>query len=85
MKKLKLDLDSLDVRSFATETVPEERGTVQGRGISRQQQELTITQLPQTDTGTTSFTYPNTFGTGPCTTAPSSDFPCFTTGQQTAL
>jgi hypothetical protein len=80
MKKLKLDLDSLDVRSFATEAAPEERGTVLARSISDQFPQLTF---PQTDTGTTSFTYPNTWGTGPCTTAPSSDFPCYTTDQRT--
>jgi hypothetical protein len=80
MKKLKLDLDSLDVRSFATETVPEERGTVQARGITLPKQELTF---PQTDTQPPSLTYPDTWGTGPCTTAPSSDFPCYTIDEQT--
>ncbi len=81
MKKLKLDLDALDVRSFTTETVPEPRGTVQACGITVQQQDLTM----QTDTGSTLFPYPHTFGTGPCTTAPSSDFPCYTTDNQTAV
>lgn len=76
MKKLKLDLDSLDVRSFITETVAEARGTVQGRAGSRQQELTVQVTFPQTDTVPTSFTYPNTWGTGPCTTAPSSDFPC---------
>lgn len=84
MKKLKLDLDALDVRSFLTETVPQARGTVQARAITRQQAQITIPDtFPPTDTGPTSFTYPNTFGTGPCTTAPSSDFPCHTADEIT--
>jgi len=71
MKKLKLDLESLDVHSFATETVPEARGTVRARGITILEQYT----RPQEETAT-SFTYPESIGTGPCTTAPSSDFPC---------
>lgn len=73
MKKLKLDLDSLDVSSFATAAVPAARGTVEARALPTIDQQIT---LPQTDTQPTTFTYPDTWGTGPCTTAPSSDFPC---------
>lgn len=72
MKKLKLDPDALAVTSFATDTVPQARGTIEARGLHTLEQ---IT-LPQTDTQPMTLTYPGTWGTGPCTTAPSSDFPC---------
>jgi hypothetical protein len=78
MKKLKLDLDSLNVSSFTTQAVPEARGTVEARGLPTLGNEEKIT-IPHTDTGP-SITYPDTWGTGPCTTAPSSDFPCYSEG-----
>jgi hypothetical protein len=69
MKKLKLDPDALAVTSFATDTVPQARGTIEARGVT------TLEQFTR-PSGITTSDYPNTWGTGPCTTAPSSDFPC---------
>lgn len=75
MKKLKLDLHSLDVHSFTTQAVPEARGTIEARGLPTNDQQITTLTQPDTEP---SLTYPDTWGTGPCTTAPSSDFPCYT-------
>ncbi len=75
MKKLKLDLDAIAVSSFTTATVPQARGTVAARGLSPLEQFTRPSEL-------TTSNYPDTWGTGPCTTAPSSDFPCDGTDQQ---
>lgn len=35
MKKIRLNVDELEVRSFETETAPKSRGTVHGRGYTQ--------------------------------------------------
>ena len=88
MKKLKLEIDALRVDSFATQGAREARGTVAGRAgtademdeIDRQIYTLTFTEplTTGTDTDPLTTTGTDTWGTGPCTGAPSSDFPCYT-------